>query len=744
MGIPGLTTFINMNPTLFQPYKLHGTQVVIDGYNLLHVLYYEYHINHRYCGNYDQFAKNIEHYFSAFSICDVKPVIVFDGGYEKDDRKLRTTLRRAQERIHLAGFISHGGSGKILPVLAEVTFKNVLAKLNISHMTCNFEADDELAALANHWGCPVISNDSDFFVFNVHGGFIPLDHLTVQVSKNSDGTKYLDTHIYRIETFVKHFKCRDVQFVPLLATLLGNDFVDGRKFENFFSNIKLPRVKSKRFTVPAKNTKMAGLLIWLEDMDSVEEAVETILQYFKKDDRDYFEKIILRSIDSYTKIVSKLQHFFEDRKAAISECDSDVKSYNGIDLPVWFLREFRLGNLSSSLFNVLVLHRVIPLCQVENMEVVNAHQCAYEIRRIIYGILLKKEQAQDNLPVEIPTETDSLAKATRATHVEEYTRIGKKLTKHCIEPCYVLPGGNSVPLLQNIPDLSNEIRTSVLFDAFGLKVCDFEEIPDELRLVLACTVVWLRSSNPKVTKEHLQGLLVSVLKLLVIEPALQEVSGNLDTELELSSDMYDLRGKIFDACSIEEIKAAKIRIDKTVRLPHHDSMCAEVVHGFAQWHACLLSAVHLNQLLLRPVPQPDPARIYNGTVAYAFCKELTLRKDPCLYVSEVLGRRTKLTEIYNNWMQFCLNLVDEDVFYSTVSTRKKGSKKGKKKDSKGKVNVVAGTSGSPSGGGDARIKKKASKGVQNQVHKSCNLSNKFSMLALSDDSASEGEIPDHI
>jgi hypothetical protein len=719
----------------------------MDGNNLLHILYYEYHTCYKYCGNYDQFAKNIEHYFNAFFLCDVKPVIVFDGGYETDDRKLKTTLRRAQERIYLAGFISHGGGGKILPVLAEVTFKNVLVKLGIPHATCDFEADDQLAALANSWGCPVVSNDSDFFIFNVRGGFIPLDHLAVDVTKDSDGTRYLDTHIYRIQTFVKHFKCPDVNFVPLFATLLGNDFVDGRKFANFFSNINLPRVKSKRFTIPKKNTKMAGLLFWLEDMDSVEESIRQILQYFKRDDRDRFEKIILKSVNSYTKIESRLLYFFENPKADFDDkVKMKVKSYNGVDLPDWFLQEFHHGNLSVNLFNVLMLHRVIPLCQVENMESENAYQCGYDIRRVIYGILLEHEKQAFSLEASGGTDNNG-AKAARPSHVEEYTRVGRKLTKHCIEPSYILPNGKPVPVLQNMPDLSKEERASVLFDALGLSACDFEALPSELHLVMTSTVYWLRHARPKVTKEHLWSLLVSVLKLYCIDPIYDKLNGNgnsgSESELNDMSYMNDLCSKIIDNCTYEDIKAAKQRIDKTSRLPQHANVCADFVHGFAQWHACLLCAIHLNQLLLRPVPEPDPARIYNGTVAYAFGKELALRKDPGLYVSEVLGRRTVISEVYDNLMQFCLSLVD-DVFHSPVATRKKGSKRsGMKKtsNSKGKgKNLPA----SQIGGSDSLEVKRVNKHGRTLVHKSCDLNNKFSMLTISDGSSSETESADHI
>ena len=39
------------------------------------------------------------------------------------------------------------------------------------------EADSEIASLAAAWDCAVLSNDSDFFIFDIKGGYIPLSFL---------------------------------------------------------------------------------------------------------------------------------------------------------------------------------------------------------------------------------------------------------------------------------------------------------------------------------------------------------------------------------------------------------------------------------------------------------------------------------------------------------------------------------------------------------------------------------------
>jgi hypothetical protein len=110
-----------------------------------------------------------------------------------ENRKLKTILDQANSRIHLSGCIANGERGKILPVLACEVFITSLNTLGIGHVTCDFEADNEIAALANDLKCPVISFDSDFYILSLTHGFIPFDSVNFDVqptATDSDGQQY--------------------------------------------------------------------------------------------------------------------------------------------------------------------------------------------------------------------------------------------------------------------------------------------------------------------------------------------------------------------------------------------------------------------------------------------------------------------------------------------------------------------------------------------------------------------------
>ncbi len=54
-----------------------------------------------------------------------------------------------------------------------------MGELGIKFFKCCFEADSQIAALANKWDCPVVSIDSDFYILDIKKGLITLENFRV-------------------------------------------------------------------------------------------------------------------------------------------------------------------------------------------------------------------------------------------------------------------------------------------------------------------------------------------------------------------------------------------------------------------------------------------------------------------------------------------------------------------------------------------------------------------------------------
>ncbi|KAJ8726101.1 hypothetical protein PYW07_000799 [Mythimna separata] len=179
--------------------------------------------------------------------------------------------------------------------------------MNVPYTVCEFEADDEIAAMARHLNCPVLSYDSDFFIYNVlYIPFNTLDFKPKPVEINNTKTFVLECKIYKVEYMLKNFGGLKEELLPLLATLLGNDFVEKKVFKKFFSQLKLPKTKKKSND---QQKCIHGLFQWLQN-ETLESAIEKILGRLKKKEKQRVLYVIKKSIDGYhSKHCRSLKYF---------------------------------------------------------------------------------------------------------------------------------------------------------------------------------------------------------------------------------------------------------------------------------------------------------------------------------------------------------------------------------------------------------------------------------------------------
>uniref|UniRef100_A0A8C4QXN9 Asteroid domain-containing protein n=1 Tax=Eptatretus burgeri TaxID=7764 RepID=A0A8C4QXN9_EPTBU len=284
MGIPGLTSFIRNRSEFFQDVFLCNCKLLIDGNSLYYTLYFSSGIDIVHGGDYARFADIVREFFTALQACHVSPFVVFDGMCDKDNKKLATLKRRKCQRILEAHSLSGGGHGYILPILAGEVFIQTTMSLRVPMAWAEVEADPELAALAKQWNCPVLSQDSDFFIFNIPGGVCAFDDLpwhTLCV-KPSSGQRYI-CHLHR------KFFLKTPRLLSILAVLLGNDYLDPEFLQPFMSAIT-QTVKRGPVT---RHLQIEILIRWLSTFNDERDALSAAMQYIMVSKRGVQEQKLL-------------------------------------------------------------------------------------------------------------------------------------------------------------------------------------------------------------------------------------------------------------------------------------------------------------------------------------------------------------------------------------------------------------------------------------------------------------------
>ncbi|NWS67603.1 ASTE1 protein, partial [Crotophaga sulcirostris] len=605
MGVQGLSGFVEERGAFLSELRVRDTRLVIDGSSLYHQLCFASAADFRRGGDYDCFAAAVRAFFGRLRACRVAPFVVLDGGRGAADRKLRRGGRRASERLRAAGELARGGGGCVLPLLARRAFLQALEGLGVPFVQCFAEADREIAALANRWGCPVLSLDSDFYVFELAGGYCPLSHFQWQGVREGEGQQgcYLPARRFRADRFRGHFGHLRQNLLPLFAALLGNDYVEAAALEVFLAKV---RVAHKG----GKHARLQGLLSWLAQFAGPEEAVENVLKHVRKHQREEIRELLRAAMEDYTPSDVSLEDFFQK---GTYECQEAREA----GVPPWVRDAFAKGKLAPLVIDVLVLRSTFLHVQVENVRRPSAHSTALPIRQVIYALLLgappsgeAAAPSKESCELPVVCEFDRLQSTLKKTFVQA-TRL----------PADFCDGHFT---LDKLPEVPMSRRRMLLLETLGVKMSFLESIPSHLQLPVAVTCYWICHSEPKVKLHQLTALL-----LMIISGELHRITSDPDPTVLCAED---------DRIAYNEFLEWK---EKKLQNKAFD---LDAAHSFCQWQCCLQMGLYLNQLLCAPLPEPDlSSRLYSGTLVQSLYQEL--KSTPSVESLFILS--SKMTQLYH-------------------------------------------------------------------------------------------------
>ncbi|KAM4705106.1 single-strand DNA endonuclease ASTE1 [Rhinophrynus dorsalis] len=671
MGIQGLMSYIGSKKYCFNELRLRDTKLVIDGNNLYHMLYFDTGLDLVHGGDYHSFSEIVQKFFESLVVCGVEAYVVFDGGCDISDKKLETQKQRVKEKIKRAQSLSMGQGGTVLPLLAREVFIQALVKMQVPFVQCFAEADKDIVALANLWNCPVLTNDSDFCIFDLKAGFCPLSCFQWKNIVTSKGNHecYIPAKCFSAQQFCSHFNNMNMTLLPLFAVIHGNDYISLQILDTFFRKVHLPIGNSSHGG--KKQTRIHGLLNWLSTFADVEEALDNVLQHLKSQDRGTIKELLCSAMVEY------------NLSDSINlECYFQTGSYTSpvamnLKLPEWLQRSLARGQISPLLSDVLVLRRTFLHTQVEDMKKPSAYLLTQPIRKVVYGLLLN---SSPNLE-----QSNQANNQPHKMFVVEFERLNTTLRKSSVETTDISDGFTEIISLQKLPELSVAIRLKLLLDTLDIKLGALESVPPSHRLAVAAASYWVRYADPKVKLHHLKALIIGM-----VCGEMYEMLDNPDSEIQ---------GDVIRSLSeLQNIMEGK---------PQQRRPNSEDLHIFCQWQCCLQVALHFNQLLSTPLQQPNICSLYSGTLVHHLSHKLKSSSS----VENLFNQSPPLKKLYQDCMDAVMSAIPPDCFQSRTKS-KSGKSKRVKEPTKREENTKEHTV------------------VENQPK--CDVSNRFAGLFLDD------------
>ena len=359
MGIPGLTRFVDCYFAGWEQKRING-RLIIDGNNLMHCLY---NMDWSNGGQYPEYRERVGVFFTALRVKGVDPLVVFDG-IDHKEQKTDTSMKRRQERLgriqikigsHYSRQLQcyHG----ILPTLCSSVIKMALKEFGVCFCVADGEGDETIAQLANHYCCPVLSEDSDFFVFRLKGGYIPYNRFHWESNP-------INAEIYFLDVFAKEMKFQDVALCYAIPAIFGNDFLPPCNLKSMNS------IYHCIFGDISNNFK--AVCKCLSGFPSLDLFIESPLGSCLK------EKC-LDSLELYS--IPRSQSSLELLQSTV------LKSHDGKKFPKWLIDLFRHGYVPSAAMKAAVLKKVLFDVVPDNFQKQSSLVCSRSIRQHVYALL---------------------------------------------------------------------------------------------------------------------------------------------------------------------------------------------------------------------------------------------------------------------------------------------------------------------------------------------------------------------
>ncbi|XP_033831386.1 protein asteroid homolog 1 [Periophthalmus magnuspinnatus] len=678
MGVQGLTTFVEGNRHFLQDVKFRDSRLLIDGCSLFFYLYFNHGLDQQHGGDYDAFHCLLGQFLSALAACNIHPFVVLDGGMDPSDKKLNTLRQRLESKIKMADNISRSRHGSVLPLLTKEVFIQVLIQSGVPLVQCPSEADKEIACLARQWNCPVLSRDSDFYIFDLPGGYIPLNYFHWTNLNGKASQRYISARLYTTSALCRWFGGLNKDLLPLGAVLAGNDYDTPKEAELLSlidANIAARCGKGGKGRAPV--SRIEGLLAWLSSFSGPTKALAEISRLVEEDARSSAQvrdkKGVVRS-----KLWACMQEYNITTHSPLALWFSGRKEVPGgwtsVGLPECLAKSAAQGLLAASAVDALVMQRVLLMPQVENAKLASSHFSAICIRQSMYGILLHRFQTRltegksnrvgkgqsavrgyvdgcvsvdQTLPVR--QKAAGVEVQGSPVFVEEYDRMALNLKKNQVEARQL-----KKPIsLDTIDQASLADRLAVLLETLGVTESSLSLVPLHLRLAVAVTIFWQRESKPTPTQPQLHALLMGF------------VYGELNLQQCAGSKQTHERGL--------SVAVAQQRL----RPGERRGLDLGDAHSYSQWQACLWAALCLNQVLLQPVPDPYLPWLFSGTLVHGLAKYFKEGHAP----ESLLHKYTSCEQLYSSLLDTVNRSVLKSHPVSSASGRRKRSGRGRKRGS---------------------------------------------------------------
>lgn len=635
MGVKGLQTFLKNNEQyLSTRINLSNTSLVIDANNLLCLLYTKFcldgkHEQHRsdiYGGDLVFYGETVKQFFENLEKCNIVPILVFDGSVigkkalkefvaSKEKEVYQRGLERF-ERAKRANEFSFDGD-LLLPQTINIVFRNVANEAGVQRIQTPYEADAHIARVANELNCPVLTNDSDFIIYDLKQGFVMLDFFEYEtpVTSSKPGEYSIKCALFSQARMSKTLPGFNKEIMPLLSILLGNDYVEAGTFDGVMRSICNRHYDGFFEARSFNHRRIANLLTWMRGR-SLQESVDYILGLVHQVHRPKLEKLIKLFMRNYH--IESVDDFDQELEQIYPSSKVDPKFAELGQTPVKFLRKhMEQDDLGSIALDMIFLNTHYNYSILDDYSLPSSSYIKF--RPYSLALVLLRTQSLINLT----TYRRGVEADRAAFHI--YDRLHGEYTKLSIKQMEHLESFG--PLLHldcySMITMEPALKRNMLMACFHFNTDEMSLMTDTVARAL---------SGPFVEEAALCFILV---KYIALETKLPPKSQFVDALLMTIFYYAALSGHINKEGIPNEGAFGKLLL---ILRPHtksnnamvyankDQSIYRRIMHFISQLHCAYKAYCLINSLLDHAFQPPRTERFLNSTLVFRLTKLFRLRE----------------------------------------------------------------------------------------------------------------------
>lgn len=342
-----------------------------------------------------------------------------------------------------------------------------------------------------------------------------------------------------------------------------------------------------------------------------------------------------------------------DLLAERAETEEEEEEKNS-NIDPFFKKLFTSGRLPSYFMDIISLKTVHWAPQVEDFSQSFSQEIGIPIFQIILGILLKKEESneQNEFPIKLFARTEQ-------SHM------------HCIKilPTFSTNKNTNLPTLSEIENLKLCEKIKIIEESFNLINQEIlnSSFPSEWSVYFIAIEFWIQNSK-NLNLSFIYSLILSIIYLNIVlkkckvthhKQLIKKYGEKLEKRTEeIKNEEIPIEThsteNILDAIKSVSMDDCILFVDKFIQFQNKDEVLLNrphlynqsTLHKYAQFQSCLQMAIHLNALLDFPFQTCPIENLFSGTFIYNIYEYLYIRGDVDQYLEQVFASMPTLFELF--------------------------------------------------------------------------------------------------